>query len=92
MAPLWYVQTHGIPLNWQRLRFLIRTGNSEATLHILFGDHCANSFVACFRVYFVASIVRGVPTLPAWPRPSIPATSVPDNSSNLHLSIQIELT
>jgi hypothetical protein len=38
-------------------------------------------------VYFVASIVRGVPTLPAWP---FPATSVPDNSLNLYLSIQIE--
>ena len=25
MAPLWYVQTHGIPLNWQRLRLLICT-------------------------------------------------------------------
>ena len=25
IAPLWYVQTHGTPLNWQRLRLLIRT-------------------------------------------------------------------
>ena len=32
MAPLWYVQTHGIPLNWQRLRLLIRTGGDRTTI------------------------------------------------------------
>ena len=29
---LWYVQTHGIPLNWQRLRLLIRTGGERTTI------------------------------------------------------------
>ena len=32
MAPLWYVQTHAIPLNWQRLRLLIRTGGERTTI------------------------------------------------------------
>ena len=32
MAPLWYVQTHGIPLNWQRLRLLILTCGECTTI------------------------------------------------------------
>jgi len=32
MAPLWYVQTHGTPLNWQRLRLLIRTGGERTPI------------------------------------------------------------
>ena len=32
MAPLWYVQTHGIPLNWQRPRLLICTGGERTTI------------------------------------------------------------
>ena len=32
MAPLWYVQTHRIPLNWQRLRLLIRTDGERTTI------------------------------------------------------------
>ena len=29
MAPLWYVQTHGTPLNWQRLHLLICTNDKH---------------------------------------------------------------
>ena len=32
MPPLWYVLTHGIPLNWQRLRLLIRTGGERTPI------------------------------------------------------------
>jgi hypothetical protein len=32
MAPLWYVQTHGIPLNWQRLRLLICTSGERTPI------------------------------------------------------------
>ena len=32
MAPLWYVQTHGIPLNWQRQRLRIRAGGERTTI------------------------------------------------------------
>ena len=32
MASLWYVQTHGIPLNWQRHRLLIRAGGERTTI------------------------------------------------------------
>ena len=32
MAPLWYVQTHGIALNWQRLRLLICTGGERTPI------------------------------------------------------------
>ena len=32
MAPLWHVQIHGIPLNWQRFRFLIRSGDQHTPI------------------------------------------------------------
>ena len=32
MAPLWYVQTHGISLNWQRQRLLISAGGERTTI------------------------------------------------------------
>jgi len=32
VAPVWYVQTHGIPLNWKRLRRLICTGGQHTPI------------------------------------------------------------
>ena len=32
MVPLWCVQTHDIPLNWQRLRLLICTGGERTAI------------------------------------------------------------
>jgi hypothetical protein len=32
MAPLWYAQTHGIPLNWQRQRLRIRAGEERTSI------------------------------------------------------------